>query len=119
MWDGYLGRISTVNHRIDLRLLNMCPIQLVPYRARPRTRDFEKSKIDNMLTINVKEPTQTEWASPVVLAPKHHGTILFCIDYRKLNAVPTHNSYPLPRMDDCIDSLEGAQVFSTLEANSG
>jgi hypothetical protein len=43
----------------------------------------------------------------------------FCIDYRRLNTVTVRDSYPLPRMDECIDSLGDARVFSTLDCNSG
>ncbi len=61
----------------------------------------------------------SEWASPVVLVPKTDSTPRFCVDYRKLNAKNIRDSYPIPRMDDCIDSLGGAKVFSTLDCNSG
>eukprot|EP00171_Calliarthron_tuberculosum_P023710 IDg23710t1 len=53
------------------------------------------------------------------LAPKKDGSLRFCIDYRRLNAVTKRDSYPLPRMDDCIDSLGTANIFTTLDANWG
>ncbi len=49
--------------------------------------------------------------SPVVLVPKTDGKSRFFVDYRKLNAKIIRDSYPIPRMDDCIDSLGGAKVF--------
>lgn len=54
-----------------------------------------------------------------MLAPKNDGSLRFCDDYRKLNAVTNLDSYTVPRMDKCIDFLEEAVVFSALDANSG
>ena len=72
-----------------------------------------------MLRAGVIEPAQSEWASPVVLVPKPDGTLRFCVDYRRLNAITVRDTYPLPRMDECIDSLGEANVFTTLDCNSG
>ena len=72
-----------------------------------------------MLKGGIIKPSTSQWASPVVLAPKKDGTLRFCIDYRKLNAVTKRDAYPLPRMDDCLDSLGHANIFSTLDANWG
>jgi Reverse transcriptase (RNA-dependent DNA polymerase) len=72
-----------------------------------------------MLELDVIEPSMSEWASPVVLVPKPDGSLRFCVDYRKLNSITERDVYPLPRMDDCLDSLGDAQVFSTLDANYG
>ena len=52
----------------------------------------------------------------MLLAPKKDGTQRFCIDFRRLNAATVPDAYPLPRMDDCIDSLAGAKVFTLLDA---
>jgi Reverse transcriptase (RNA-dependent DNA polymerase) len=54
-----------------------------------------------------------------VLVPKPDGRMRFCIEYRRLNALTVKDSYPLPRMDECIDSLGDATIFSTLDCNSG
>jgi len=55
----------------------------------------------------------------VVLIPKPDGSPRFCIDYRQLNERAVRGSYPLPRMDDCLDSLGDAHFFSTLDCNAG
>jgi len=57
--------------------------------------------------------------SPAVLVKKKDGTIRFCIDYRKLNAVTKKDSYPLPRIDDIFDQLAGNSWYSTLDLKSG
>ena len=72
-----------------------------------------------MLREGVIEPAQSALASPVVLVPKSDGSLRFCVDYRRLNAMTIRDSYPLPRMDECIDSLGEASVFSTIDCNSG
>ena len=69
--------------------------------------------------MEVIEPTNSEWASPVVLVPKPDGTPRFCIDYRRLNERTVKDSYPLSRMDECLDSLGEARVFSTVYCNAG
>ena len=118
MWDGHLGRVSIAKHRIELQP-GARPSYSAPYRAGPKARDFEKSEIDKMLKAGVIEPAKTEWAAPIVFAPKKDGSLRFCVDYRRLNAETVRDSYPIPRMDECIDSLGDAQLFSTLDANSG
>jgi hypothetical protein len=53
------------------------------------------------------------------MVPKPNGSRRFCVDYRKLNAITVPETYPLPRMDECLDSLGEAVIFTTLECNSG
>ena len=65
------------------------------------------------------EPASTEWASPVVLVTKKDGSLRFCVDYHRLNSKTAADSYPLPCMDDCNDSLGDAAVFTMLDCNSG
>jgi hypothetical protein len=65
------------------------------------------------------EPASPEWASPVVLVAKPDGNLRLYVDYRKLNAVATRDTYPLPRMDECIKSLLDEQFSTMLDCNSG
>jgi Reverse transcriptase (RNA-dependent DNA polymerase)/RNase H-like domain found in reverse transcriptase len=67
----------------------------------------------------VIEPATSEWASPIVLVAKPDGSTRLCVDYRRLNAITVRDSYPLPRMDECIESLVDAKIFTTLDCNSG
>ena len=72
-----------------------------------------------MLDQGVIQPSSSPWASPVVLAKKKDGSLRFCVDYRKLNAVTRKDAYALPRIDDTLDALAGSKWFSTLDLASG
>lgn len=60
-----------------------------------------------------------EGASPVILAPKHDGILRFCVNYRRLNSLAHRDSYQIPRIDDCIDKLGPAKLFTSLDTNWG
>ena len=75
--------------------------------------------MDEMLAGGVISRSKSEWNSPVVLTPKSDGSLRFCVDYRRLNALTVRDTYPIPRMDECLDTLGEAKVFSTLDCNSG
>jgi len=72
-----------------------------------------------MVRHDITEPTASPWASNVVLARKSDGTLKFCIDYRQLNAMTYQDSYPLPRIDTCLDALGGSSYFLTTDLRSG
>ena len=72
-----------------------------------------------MLEKDIIQPSVSPWSSPVVLVKKRDGKYHFCFDYRKLNAVTQKDSYPLHRIDDTLDWLQGTCYFSTLDLQSG
>jgi len=75
--------------------------------------------LEEMQQQGVIEPSNSPWASPVVLVCKKDRSLQFCIDYRKLNKVTRKDSSTLPRVNDLLDSLSDAQWFSTLNLRSG
>lgn len=86
MWSGRLGKITAAKHRVEL-IPGSRPVFQHPYRAGLKTREHEKKEIDRMLKEGVIEPSISEWAAPVVFAPKKDVKLRFCVDYRRLNAV--------------------------------
>ena len=115
MWSGDLGKIRATEHHIDLRP-HTRPLYQHAYRAGPESRKVLEDHINLQLAADVIEPAQSEWASPVLLAPKKDGTLRFCVDFRRLNTLTIPDTHPLPRMEDCIDSLGEARLFTTLDA---
>ena len=82
----------------------------------------EKSSIellDQMKQNDVIRPSSSAWASPIVLAKKKDGGVRFCIDFRRVNKVTRKDAYPLPRIDDTLETLSQSQLFSTLDLASG
>jgi len=70
---------------------------------------------DMMLKTGVIRPSRSPWAAPVVLAPKKDGGVRFCIDYRELNKITKKDVYPLPRIDDTVDALNGAKYLTAFD----
>jgi len=118
LWGGNLGLIRGVKHRIRLRP-GAVPVRQHPYKAGPLAREREKAEVERTRSNGVVEPSTGACASPVVTVPKLDGSVRFCIDYRKLNLMTVKDAYPVPRMDECIDSLGDARMFSTLACNAG
>jgi len=118
LWGGNLGLIRGLEHRIRLKP-GPVPVRQHPYKVGPLAREREKAEIERMCSMGVIEPSTGEWASPVVMVPKPDGSVHVCMDYRKLNLMKVKDAYPIPRMDECIDSLGDARVFCTLDCNAG
>ena len=72
-----------------------------------------------MLQKDIVERSSSPWASPIVLVKKKDGSTRFCVDYRKLNSITRKDAYPLPRIDDTLDTLHGSMWFTTLDLASG
>jgi len=113
-----LGVSKASEHRVALNA-GARPVRFAPLRAGHTAREAETAEVKRMLEVDVIEPTSSEWGFSVVLVPKKDGSLRFRVDYRPLNVVTKREAYPLPRMDECIDSLGEATIFSTLDFNAG
>ena len=115
--DNDLGRTNIVTHSIDTGENH--PVKQPPRRLPIHQRQEEQRQVDRMLSGDVIEKSFSPWSSPIVLVKKKDGTMRCCIDYRLVNKLTVKDCFPLPRVDDCLDSLYGANWFSTLDLCSG
>ncbi|MBJ5594241.1 RNA-directed DNA polymerase, partial [Salmonella enterica subsp. enterica serovar Typhimurium] len=111
------GRTELVYHSINRG--DHPAIRQLARRLPLAKREEVDSLIDEMKRQDVIEPSSNPWASPVVLVRKKDGSTRFWVDYRRLNDITKKDSYPLPRIDDTLDRLSGAEWFSTLDLRSG
>ena len=111
------GRTDLVKHKIvtSTEMPIKQPVRRPPFHLRGEAQ----KEVDRMLDHGVIEPSESPWASPVVLVRKKDGSLRYCIDYRKLNSITRKDSYPLPRIDESLDSLAEMKYFSTLDLASG
>ncbi|GFW22938.1 retrovirus-related Pol polyprotein from transposon 17.6 [Trichonephila clavipes] len=112
-----IGHTTVTQHRIDTA-------DHPPIKQHPRRLPFAKQEevgtlLREMQENDIIEPSSSPWASPIVLVSKKDGSTRFSVDYRKLNDVTKKDSYPLPRIDDTLDTLSGHKWFSTLDLKSG
>ena len=78
-----------------------------------------QKELKEMLDASIIEPSNSEWASLIVLVRKKDGTMRFCVDYRKLNSIAEADTYPMPRVDELMDDLSNAYFISTLDLTRG
>ena len=107
-----------VDHHIDL-IPGAIPPSRPVYRMSPAELDELKKQLDDLTEKGFIRPSKSPFGSPVLFVKKHDGTLRLCVDYRALNKVTIKNKYPLPRVDELFDRLQGARYFSKLDLESG
>jgi len=95
------------------------PISKAPYRMTPAEMKELKDQLQELLDSGFIRPSMSSWGAPVLFVKKKDGSMRLCIDYRELNKVTIKNRYPLPRIDDLFDQLQGASVFFKIDLRSG
>ncbi|KAJ4821432.1 polyprotein [Rhynchospora pubera] len=107
-----------IDHQIQL-LPNAKPINLRPYRQSYYQKLEVEKIIEELLKNKFIQPSTSPFASPVILVKKKDNTWRLCVDYRQLNACTIKNRFPIPMIEDLLDELNGAKIFSKIDLRSG
>ena len=105
-------------HDIEL-VPGTTPIRQQAYRVGPERKRKMKEEVEYLLRHGLARPSKSPWASPCILVPKEDGSSRFCTDYRKINNVTIKDSYPLPLIDDLIDSVGQAKFVTKIDLLKG
>lgn len=111
------GTTNAAAHRIATTGVE--PIRVAPRRCPPSAREEIRRQVFEMIEDGVAEESFSPWAAPVVLVKRKDGRLRFCVDYRRLNEVTVKDAYPLPRVDDLLDHVGDARIFTSLDLASG
>ncbi|KAJ9567011.1 hypothetical protein OSB04_002977 [Centaurea solstitialis] len=95
------------------------PIVKSPYRLAPSEMQELSNQLQELLDKGFIRPSSSPWGAPVLFVKNKDGSFRMCIDYRELNKITIKNRYPLPRIDDLFDQLQGATYFSKIDLRSG
>ncbi|KAJ0876256.1 putative nucleotidyltransferase, Ribonuclease H [Helianthus annuus] len=107
-----------VEFKIDI-VPGAAPIARAPYRLAPTEMKELRTQLDDLLAKGFIRPSSSPWGAPILFVKKKDGSMRLCIDYRELNNVTIKNRYPLPRIDDLFDQLQGASYFSKIDLRLG
>ncbi|GJW84289.1 putative reverse transcriptase domain-containing protein [Tanacetum coccineum] len=107
-----------VEFRIDL-VPGAAPVARAPYRLAPSEMRELSEQLRELLEKGFIRPSSSPWGAPVLFVKKKDGSFRMCIDYRELNKLTVKNRYPLLRIDDLFDQLQGSSVYSKIDLRSG
>nr|GEW05245.1 putative reverse transcriptase domain-containing protein [Tanacetum cinerariifolium] len=103
---------------IDL-ILGAAPVARAPYRLAPFEMKELSEQLQELSDKGFIRPSSSPWGAPIFFVKKNDGSFRMCIDYRELNKLTVKNRYPLPRIDDLFDQLQGSSVYSKIDLRSG
>ncbi|GKA20806.1 putative reverse transcriptase domain-containing protein, partial [Tanacetum coccineum] len=107
-----------VEFQIDL-VPGAAPVARAPYRLAPSEMKELSEQLKELSNKGFIRPSSSPWGAPVLFVKKKDGSFRMCIDYRELNKLTVKNRYPLPRIDDLFDQLQGSSVYSKIDLRSG
>ena len=111
------SKTDLIEHDVDVG--DSAPIKQHPYRVSPMKKELLDKEVQYMLKNDIIEESQSNWSSPCILVPKHDGGFRFCTDFRKVNDKTKSDSFPIPRIADCIDQIGNAKFVSTFDMLKG
>nr|GFB97291.1 putative reverse transcriptase domain-containing protein [Tanacetum cinerariifolium] len=118
--DGRIIGVNTVIHmvfQIDL-IPGAAPVAREPYRLAPSEMKELSEQLKELSDKGFIRTSSSPWGAPVLFVKKKDGSFWMCIDYRELNKLTVKNRYPLPRIDDLFDQLQGSSVYSKIDLRS-
>nr|GEW08490.1 reverse transcriptase domain-containing protein [Tanacetum cinerariifolium] len=107
-----------VEFRIDL-IPGAAPVVRAPYRLAPSEMKELAEQLQELTDKGFIKPSSSAWGALVLLVKKKDGSFWMCIDYRELNKLTVKNRYPLPRIDDLFNQLQGSSIYSKIDLRSG
>jgi hypothetical protein len=110
---------DAVEHDVQLLNDDVKPVKQPPYRVSPVKLSLLREEVSYMLEGGLIEPSESPWSSPCILVPKKDGGWRFCTDFRKVNTLTASDSFPLPRIEDCVDSIGQAKFVTKLDLLKG
>ncbi|GJW35159.1 putative reverse transcriptase domain-containing protein [Tanacetum coccineum] len=113
-----LPPVLQVEFQIDL-IPGATPIARAPYRLPPLEMHELSNQLQELVDRGFIRPSNSPWGAPVLFLKKKDGSFRMCIDYRELNKLTIKNHYPLPRIDDLFNQLQGSSVYSKIDLRSG
>ncbi|GJQ90402.1 putative reverse transcriptase domain-containing protein [Tanacetum coccineum] len=106
------------NSQIDL-IPGAAPVARAPYRLAPSEMKELSEQLQELSDKGFIRPSSSPWGAPVLFVKKKDGSFRMCIDYRELNKLTVKNRYPLPRIDDLFNQLQGSSIYSKIDLRSG
>ncbi|GJZ48129.1 putative reverse transcriptase domain-containing protein [Tanacetum coccineum] len=113
------GDWRQVEEEATTRLPGAAPVARAPYRLAPSEMKELSEQLKELSDKVFIIPSSSPWGAPVLFVKKKDGSFRMCIDYRELNKLTVKNRYPLPRIDDLFDQLQGSSVYSKIDLRSG
>ncbi|GJU59652.1 putative reverse transcriptase domain-containing protein [Tanacetum coccineum] len=113
-----LPPVRQVEFQIDL-IPGATPVARAPYRLAPSEMQELSNQLQELADRGFIRPSTSPWGAPVLFVKKKDRSFRMCIDYRELNKLTVKNRYPLPRINDLFDQLQGSSVYSKIDLRSG
>ncbi|GJW43499.1 putative reverse transcriptase domain-containing protein [Tanacetum coccineum] len=130
--QGHVARLHIISYtKTQEYMLKGCPVFLANINTKETEDKSEKKRLEDVPIVQdfpdvfpkdlpgFIRPSSSPWGAPVLFVKKKDGSFRMCIDYRELNKLTVKNRYPLPRIDDLFDQLQGSSVYSKIDLRSG